>query len=66
MLMLVILSPGAFPRSRRRKSETSRAQYIDAKELKVCVNTWNVGGKLPLEDLDIDDLLDVDNPTDIY
>nr|GEV05145.1 DNAse I-like superfamily protein [Tanacetum cinerariifolium] len=24
---------GAFPRSRRRKSETSRAQYIDAKEL---------------------------------
>ncbi|PWA42100.1 DNAse I-like superfamily protein [Artemisia annua] len=57
---------GAFPRSRRRKSETSRAQYIDAKELKVCVNTWNVGGKLPPEDLDISDLLDVDNPADIY
>nr|GFA40880.1 type IV inositol polyphosphate 5-phosphatase 3 isoform X2 [Tanacetum cinerariifolium] len=47
-------------------SETSRAEYIDAKELKVCVNTWNVGGKLPPEDLDIDDLLDVDNPADIY
>ncbi|KAI3807597.1 hypothetical protein L1987_23527 [Smallanthus sonchifolius] len=57
---------GAIPRSRRRKSETFRAQYIDAKELKVSVNTWNVGGKLPPEDLDIADWLDVDNPADIY
>lgn len=57
---------GGFPRSRRRKSETCRAQYIDAKELKVSVSTWNVGGKLPSEDLDINDLLDVDNPSDIY
>ncbi|KAI7730850.1 hypothetical protein M8C21_002071 [Ambrosia artemisiifolia] len=57
---------GAFPRSRRRKSETFRAQYIDAKELKVSVNTWNVGGKLPPEDLDIEDWIDVDNPADVY
>ncbi|KAL4557693.1 hypothetical protein LXL04_035880 [Taraxacum kok-saghyz] len=57
---------GGFPRSRRRKSETFRAQYIDAKELKVSVSTWNVGGKLPPEDLDISNLLDVDNPSDIY
>ncbi|KAK9069695.1 hypothetical protein SSX86_011599 [Deinandra increscens subsp. villosa] len=57
---------GAFCRSRRRKSETFRAQYIDAKELKVSVNTWNVGGKLPPEDLDIKDWIDVDNPADIY
>ncbi|KAL8233396.1 hypothetical protein R6Q59_019496 [Mikania micrantha] len=59
-------SHGAFPRSRRRKSETFRAQYIDAKEVKVSVNTWNVGGKLPPEDLDIEDWIDVDNPADIY
>ncbi|PWA99581.1 DNAse I-like superfamily protein [Artemisia annua] len=57
---------GAFPRLRRRKSETFRAQYIDAKELKVSVNTWNVGGKLPPEDLNIDDVIDVRNPADIY
>ncbi|KAM0062685.1 putative inositol-polyphosphate 5-phosphatase [Helianthus debilis subsp. tardiflorus] len=57
---------GAVPRSRRRKSETFRAQYIDAKELKVSVSTWNVAGKLPPEDLDIKDWLDVDNPADIY
>ncbi|XP_023770858.1 type IV inositol polyphosphate 5-phosphatase 3 isoform X1 [Lactuca sativa] len=57
---------GAFPRSRRRKSETMRAQYIEAKELKVSVSTWNVGGKLPSEDLNINDMLDVDNPADIY
>ncbi|KAI3750623.1 hypothetical protein L2E82_21318 [Cichorium intybus] len=59
-------SNGAFPTSRRRKSETFRAQYIEAKELKVSVSTWNVGGKLPSEDLDIKDLVDVDNPADIY
>ncbi|KAK1441645.1 hypothetical protein QVD17_07700 [Tagetes erecta] len=57
---------GAFPKSRRRKSETFRAQYIDAKELKVSVNTWNVGGKLPPNDLDVEDWIDVDNPADIY
>ncbi|XP_024969950.1 type IV inositol polyphosphate 5-phosphatase 3 isoform X1 [Cynara cardunculus var. scolymus] len=57
---------GAFPRSRRRKSETCRAQYIEAKELKVSANTWNVGGKFPPEDLDIKHWLNVDNPSDIY
>ncbi|GJV42931.1 type IV inositol polyphosphate 5-phosphatase 3 isoform X1 [Tanacetum coccineum] len=57
---------GAFPRLRRRNSETFRAQYIEAKELKVSVNTWNVGGKLPPEDLTIDDVIDVHNPADIY
>ncbi|KAJ9545814.1 hypothetical protein OSB04_025521 [Centaurea solstitialis] len=57
---------GAFPRSRRRNSETFRAQYIEAKELKVSVNTWNVAGKIPPEDLDIKDWLKVDDPADIY
>ncbi|KAM7507944.1 hypothetical protein LguiA_018397 [Lonicera macranthoides] len=54
------------PRSRRRKSETFRTQYIKAKELKVSVGTWNVGGKLPPDDLDIEDLLDINEPSDIY
>ena len=33
---------------------------------RIRVGTWNVGGKLPSEDLDIDDWLDIDNPADIY
>nr|XP_043614721.1 type IV inositol polyphosphate 5-phosphatase 3-like isoform X2 [Erigeron canadensis] len=33
---------------------------------RISVSTWNVGGKLPPEDLDIEDLLDVNNPADIY
>lgn len=33
---------------------------------RICVGTWNVGGKLPSEDLDIDEWLDIDNPADIY
>ncbi|KAI3672366.1 hypothetical protein L6452_38452 [Arctium lappa] len=57
---------GAVPRSRRRKSEIFRAQYIDAKELRVSVDTWNVGGEVPPEDLDIRDWLDTDHPADIY
>ncbi|KAL8243208.1 hypothetical protein R6Q59_009466 [Mikania micrantha] len=57
---------GAFTRSRRRKSETFRAQLTDSKELRVSANTWNVGGELPPEDLDISDWLDTDYPADIY
>lgn len=56
----------SLPRLRRRKSETFRAQYINAKELRICVGTWNVGGKLPPDDLDIDDWLDINEPADIY
>nr|XP_048331416.1 type IV inositol polyphosphate 5-phosphatase 3-like isoform X1 [Ziziphus jujuba var. spinosa] len=56
----------ALPRMRRRKSETFRAQYINTKELRVCVGTWNVGGKIPPDDLDIDDWLDINEPADIY
>nr|AIZ68186.1 type I inositol 1,4,5-trisphosphate 5-phosphatase 1-like isoform X4 [Albuca bracteata] len=51
---------------RRRNSETLRAQYIDTKELRICVGTWNVGGKLPSDDLDIEEWLDMQEPADIY
>ncbi|KAF0918079.1 hypothetical protein E2562_022669 [Oryza meyeriana var. granulata] len=52
--------------NRRRKSETLRAQYIDIKELRVCVGTWNVAGRLPPDDLDIQEWLDMEEPADIY
>ncbi|KAG6625921.1 type IV inositol polyphosphate 5-phosphatase 3 isoform X4 [Carya illinoinensis] len=51
---------------RRRKSETFRAQYINNEEVRICVGTWNVGGKLPPDDLDIDDWLNNNEPADIY
>ncbi|PON52686.1 Deoxyribonuclease I [Parasponia andersonii] len=54
------------PRLRRRKSETFRAQYINTKEIRICIGTWNVGGKLPPDDLDIDEWLDTNDPADIY
>ncbi|PIA25442.1 hypothetical protein AQUCO_11400012v1 [Aquilegia coerulea] len=53
-------------RARRRNSETFRAQYINTKELRISVGTWNVGGKRPPDDLEIGDWLDVDDPADIY
>ncbi|XP_071692137.1 type I inositol polyphosphate 5-phosphatase 1-like [Rutidosis leptorrhynchoides] len=59
-------SNGDFPRLRRQKSETLRAQYIDTKELRVSVNTWNLGGEFPPEDLDIGEWLDTDCPADVY
>jgi len=34
--------------------------------VRICVGTWNVGGKLPHDDLDIDDWIDTDDPADIY
>lgn len=54
------------PRLRRRNSETFRAQYIHAKDIRVCVGTWNVGGKLPPDDLDIEEWLNISDPSDIY
>ncbi|KAL6618878.1 hypothetical protein ACP70R_034017 [Stipagrostis hirtigluma subsp. patula] len=53
-------------RLRRHKSETLRSQYIDITELRICVGTWNVGGRSPPSDLDIQEWLDVDGPADIY
>ncbi|KAF8705778.1 hypothetical protein HU200_030982 [Digitaria exilis] len=54
---------------RRRNSETLRAQYINTKELRVCVGTWNAGGKAPPDDLDIADWLGTAGdaePADVY
>ncbi|XP_010681317.1 type IV inositol polyphosphate 5-phosphatase 3 isoform X2 [Beta vulgaris subsp. vulgaris] len=54
------------PRLRRRNSETHRAQYIHKKEIRVCVGTWNVGGKHPPADLDIEEWVNINDPSDIY
>ncbi|PAN32612.1 hypothetical protein PAHAL_5G499800 [Panicum hallii] len=54
---------------RRTNSETLRAQYINTKELRVCVGTWNAGGRAPPEDLDIAEWLGTGGdaePADIY
>ncbi|XP_039846224.1 type IV inositol polyphosphate 5-phosphatase 3-like isoform X3 [Panicum virgatum] len=54
---------------RRTNSETLRAQYINTKELRVCVGTWNAGGRAPPEDLDIAEWLGTASgaePADIY
>ncbi|XP_011028235.1 PREDICTED: type I inositol 1,4,5-trisphosphate 5-phosphatase 2-like isoform X2 [Populus euphratica] len=51
---------------RRGKSETLRAQYINAKDVRVTIGTWNVAGRLPNEDLDIDCWLCTEEPADMY
>lgn len=56
----------SLPRLRRRNSETFRAQYINTKDIRVCVGTWNVGGKLPSDDIDIEEWLNINEPADIY
>ncbi|KAJ4951173.1 hypothetical protein NE237_028005 [Protea cynaroides] len=51
---------------RRRKSETLRVQYINKKDVRVTVGTWNVAGRLPYEDLDIEEWLCMEEPADMY
>ncbi|CAI9763939.1 unnamed protein product [Fraxinus pennsylvanica] len=58
--------PEALPRLRRRNSETFRAQYINNKKIRICAATWNVGGRVPSDDLDLDDWLDINDPADLY
>ncbi|XP_042973019.1 type I inositol polyphosphate 5-phosphatase 2-like [Carya illinoinensis] len=59
-------------RHRRGKSKTLRAQYINTKDVRFVVDlwwtigTWNVAGKLPNEDLEIDDWPCTEEPADIY
>nr|KYP55279.1 Type I inositol-1,4,5-trisphosphate 5-phosphatase 2 [Cajanus cajan] len=53
-------------RHRRGKSETLRVQYINTKEVRVTIGTWNVAGRLPCKDLDIEDWLCTNEPADIY
>ncbi|KAK8983787.1 hypothetical protein V6N11_009572 [Hibiscus sabdariffa] len=51
---------------RRGKSEPLRIQYMNTKDVRVTIGTWNVAGRLPCDDLHIDDWLRTDEPADIY
>ncbi|WCJ20682.1 Type I inositol polyphosphate 5-phosphatase 2 [Euphorbia peplus] len=53
-------------RHRRGKSETLRAQYINTKEVRVTIGTWNVAGKHPDEDVEISDWLSTEESADMY
>ncbi|TKW26180.1 hypothetical protein SEVIR_3G169700v4 [Setaria viridis] len=53
-------------RLRRHRSEILRSQYVDVNELRICVGTWNVGGRFPPSDLNIEEWLDMEEPADIY
>ncbi|GMQ04432.1 hypothetical protein CsSME_00049851 [Camellia sinensis var. sinensis] len=53
-------------RHRRGKSETLRLQYINTKDVRVTIGTWNVAGRRPYDNLDIDEWLCMKEPADIY
>ncbi|KAL3619404.1 hypothetical protein CASFOL_036974 [Castilleja foliolosa] len=51
---------------RRGKSETLRLQYISTKDVRVTIGTWNVAGRLPDDNLEIDEWLCMQEPADMY
>ncbi|GAB2212136.1 hypothetical protein Droror1_Dr00025483 [Drosera rotundifolia] len=51
---------------RRRKSEMMRVQYIKTKDLRMTIGTWNVAGRHPHEDLELDEWLCLKEPADIF
>ncbi|CAM6116533.1 unnamed protein product [Calypogeia fissa] len=50
----------------RGQSETLRKQYVDTKEYRIAVGTWNVAGRPPPTELDLDEWLDSNEEADIY
>ncbi|KAM7530951.1 hypothetical protein LguiB_034361 [Lonicera macranthoides] len=59
-------SKGYSLRHRRGKSETLRAQYINSKDVRLTIGTWNVAGKPPDDDLEVNEWLCMKEPADIY
>ncbi|KAE8717525.1 Type I inositol 1,4,5-trisphosphate 5-phosphatase 2 [Hibiscus syriacus] len=57
---------GQWLRHRRGKSETLHVQCMNTKDVRVTIGTWNVAGRLPCDDLQIDDWLCMEEPADIY
>ncbi|OAY73871.1 Type I inositol polyphosphate 5-phosphatase 2, partial [Ananas comosus] len=51
---------------RRGKSETLRVNYISIKDVRVMIGTWNVAGRVPFEDLELDEWLCSNEPVDIF
>nr|XP_024359315.1 type I inositol polyphosphate 5-phosphatase 8-like isoform X3 [Physcomitrium patens]PNR31685.1 hypothetical protein PHYPA_025807 [Physcomitrium patens] len=50
----------------RVQSDILREQFVQNDEYKVAVGTWNVGGLLPPDDIDLTEFLDTSDPADIY
>ncbi|KAK4793341.1 hypothetical protein SAY86_023776 [Trapa natans] len=63
--VLAVVDFGQLRRGRRR-SENSHFQYINTKEVRAIVGTWNVAGRLPDENINIDDWLCIEEPADMY
>ncbi|XXG77946.1 hypothetical protein AAC387_Pa08g1993 [Persea americana] len=59
-------SNGPPSKHRRGKSETLRVQYINTKDVRVTIGTWNVAGRVPHEDLEIDAWLCMKEAADMY
>ncbi|GMH22606.1 hypothetical protein Nepgr_024449 [Nepenthes gracilis] len=59
-------SEGYRQRHRRGKSEMLCLQYINTKDVRVTIGTWNVAGRLPDEDFKIDEWLCMKEPADMY
>ncbi|RVX00187.1 Type I inositol polyphosphate 5-phosphatase 2 [Vitis vinifera] len=66
-------SKGYSSSHRRGKSETLRVHYINRKDIRfdyklmlLTIGTWNVAGRLPNEDLEIEEWLCMQEPADIY
>lgn len=53
-------------RLRRRKSETLRVQYISNKHVRVMIGTWNVAGRVPPDELELDEWLCTRESADMY
>ncbi|XP_024373685.1 type I inositol polyphosphate 5-phosphatase 10 isoform X2 [Physcomitrium patens] len=64
---LETMTASSNPRSLvRGQSETLRQQFIDTHQYRIDVHTWNVAGKPPPDDLDLDGWINTSNPADIY
>ncbi|XP_077237141.1 type I inositol polyphosphate 5-phosphatase 2-like isoform X2 [Tasmannia lanceolata] len=59
-------SVGYLLRRKRGKSETLRVQYISTKDVRITIGTWNVAGRVPYDDLQIDEWLCTKEPADMY
>ncbi|KAG0569588.1 hypothetical protein KC19_6G101000 [Ceratodon purpureus] len=57
---------GLQPSLVRGQSETLRHQFIDHHQYRVAVQTWNVAGKPPPDDLDLEGWIDMSHAADIY
>lgn len=66
-LNAVAVAPPSNPLSLLRgQSETMRQQFVDDHEFRVAVHTWNVAGKRPPQDLDLEEWIGDSQPADIY